>query len=435
MACYLKKAAKSTEASAAEVRQVVKDILGEIKRRGESAVREFSERFDHRRGDFVLSEEKKKKLMTNVPDSVKEDLQFVHQQVRNFAQQQLESLKEFETEIYPGVILGQKLIACNCAGCYVPGGRFIHVTSAIMGIATAKAAGVPFVVACSPPHGSSIHPAVVYAMDLSDANVIMELGGVQAIATMAYGLFTGKPVDILIGPGNVYVTEAKRMLYGQVGIDVFAGPTEVAIIADHRADPLAVAIDLVSQAEHGYDSPAWLITDSQELGEKVLEYMPKLIHDLPHPEAAATSWKDYGEIILCENREEMAKVSDRYAGEHVQVMAEDLDWWAKNLKNYGSLFLGEPCTVCYGDKASGTNHILPTNKASRYTGGLSVHKFIKILTYQRMNREANRKIGAVASRISRLEGMEGHARAADHRLIKYFPEENWDFEVYEKKDH
>jgi len=304
-----------------------------------------------------------------------------------------------------------------------------------MSVATAKAAGVPFVVACSPPRGDSINPAVVYALTLAKADAILALGGVQAIATMAFGLFTGKTADIIVGPGNAFVAEAKRMLFGEIGIDVFAGPTESMVIADKTADPMIVAVDLVSQAEHGYDSPVWLVTDSRALGEKVIDIMPKVINDLPDPDVARVSWRDYGEVILCKDREEMAEVNDDYAAEHVQVIAADPDWYLKKLKNYGSLFLGEECTVAYGDKTSGTNHILPTKKAGRYSGGLNVGKFIKTLTYQKLTRDANLKIGAVASRISRVEGMEGHARSADIRLRKYFPNEKFDFEVYRQKKY
>ena len=340
----------------------------------------------------------------------------------------------FETEIFPGVTLGQRLVPCRCAGCYVPGGRFAHAASAIMSVATAKAAGVPFVVACSPPRGDSINPAVVYALTLAKADAIMVLGGVQAVASMAFGLFTGAPADMIVGPGNAYVAEAKRMLFGEIGIDVFAGPTESMVVADKTADPMVVAVDLVSQAEHGDDSPVWLVTDSRTLAEKIIDIMPKVIDDLPRPQVAA-AWRDYGEVILCQNREEMAGVSDGYAAEHVQVIAEDLDWYLQRLENYGSLFLGEECTVAYGDKISGTNHILPTKKAGRYSGGLNVGKFIKTLTYQKLTKEANRTIGAVASRISRIEGMEGHARAADFRLRKYFPEAKFNYKVYQQKKY
>jgi sulfopropanediol 3-dehydrogenase len=303
-----------------------------------------------------------------------------------------------------------------------------------MSIATARAAGVPFVVAVSPSHdGKTINPAILYAASLCKPDIFMMMGGTHAIAAMAYGHFTGKPADVIVGPGNRFVAEAKRILFGQIGIDVFAGPTESLILADKTADPYFVAIDLMSQAEHGYDSPVWLVTDSRKLGEAVINEMPNVIGDLPDPEVATVSWRDYGEVILCSDREEMAKVNDEYAAEHVQVMAGDLGWWLKRLTNYGSLFLGEGCTVSYGDKTSGTNHILPTKKAARYSGGLSVGKFIKTLTYQRLTTEANRKIGAVASRISRIEGMEGHARAADIRLRKYFPDEAFNFEVYDRK--
>jgi sulfopropanediol 3-dehydrogenase len=291
-----------------------------------------------------------------------------------------------------------------------------------MSVATSKAAGVPFVVACSPPRGDNINPAVAYALTLAKADAILAIGGVQAIATMAFGLFTGKPADIIVGPGNALVAEAKRLLFGE-------------IIADKTADPIIVAVDLVSQAEHGVDSPVWLVTDSKKLAEKVIEIMPKVIKDLPHPEIALLAWNDYGEVILCRDRNEMAEISDEYAAEHVQIIAEDLDWYLQQLENYGSLFLGEACTVAYGDKVSGTNHILPTKKAGRYSGGLNVGKFIKTLTYQRLTPDANRKIAAVASRISRVEGMEGHARSADIRLRKYFPGEEFAFEVYRQKSY
>jgi sulfopropanediol 3-dehydrogenase len=290
-------------------------------------------------------------------------------------------------------------------------------------------------VACSPPRGDSINPAVAYALTLAKADAILALGGVQAIATMAFGLFTRKPADIIVGPGNALVAEAKRLLFGEIGIDVFAGPTESMVIADKTADPMIVVVDLVSQAEHGVDSPVWLVTDSKILAEKVIEIVPKVINDLPHPETALSAWNDYGEVILCRDRNEMVKVSDEYSAEHVQIIAEDLDWYLQHLENYGSLFLGEACTVVYGDKVSGTNHILPTKKAGRYSGGLNVGKFIKTLTYQRITPDANRKIAAVASRISRVEGMEGHARSADIRLRKYFPDEEFAFKVYRQKQY
>ncbi|MEN8244231.1 MAG: histidinol dehydrogenase [Thermodesulfobacteriota bacterium] len=433
MATYLKKAIQKTENDDFKIRQTVKEILDRIRRQGETAVVELAEQFDGWTRDFIVTRDEIEKLVSQVPRRVKDDIQFVHDQVHGFATRQRESLTAFETELSPGVILGQRLVPCRCAGCYVPGGRFAHAASAIMSVTTAKAAGVPFIVACTPPRGESINPTVAYALSLSGADVVMALGGVQAVASMAFGLFTDRAADIVVGPGNAYVAEAKRLLYGEVGIDVFAGPTESLVIADHTADPMIVAVDLVSQCEHGYDSPVWLLTDSATLGRKVIEIMPKVIADLPEPAVARSSWQDYGEVVLCENREELVRVNDDYAAEHVQVIAEDLDWYLENLNNYGSLFLGEECTVSHGDKTSGTNHILPTRKAARYSGGLNVGKFIKVLTYQKLSKEANRTIGAVASRISRYEGMEGHARAADIRLRKYFPGEAFDFEVYNQK--
>lgn len=435
MATYLKKSIQKTEATDLKTREIVKGILSDIRSHGESAVCELAANFDNWTRDFILGKEEIQSLIDMVPQTAKDDIRFAHDQVYGFAVKQRESMKAFETELSPGVTLGQRLIPCQCAGCYVPGGRFAHAASAVMSVATAKAAGVPFIVACTPPRGESINPTVAYALSLSGADVIMALGGVQAIGTMAFGLFTGKPADIIVGPGNAYVAEAKRMLFGEIGIDVFAGPTESLIIAEQTADPIIVAVDLVSQCEHGYDSPVWLLTDSEKLGEKVIEIMPKVIADLPNPEVAASSWNNYGEVVLCKDREELAVMNDAYAAEHVQVIAEDLTWYLENLKNYGSLFLGEGCTVSYGDKTSGTNHILPTKKAARYSGGLNVGKFIKILTYQKLTKEANRTIGAVTSRISRYEGMEGHARAADIRLRKYFPDETFDFEVYDQKSY
>jgi len=433
MAICFKKAKPIEERQTDDVSERVKQMLDDIRNRGETAVRELARQFDGWQRNFILSRDEIDRLIQAVPGRARDDIRFAYEQVHGFAVKQRESMQEFETEMSPGVTLGQRLVACQCAGCYVPGGRFAHTASAIMSVATAKAADVPFVVACTPPRGDSINPTVAYALSLSGADVIMALGGVQAIGTMAFGLFTGRPADIIVGPGNAYVAEAKRMLYGEIGIDVFAGPTESLIIADRTADPMIVAVDLVSQCEHGYDSAVWLLTDSKALCEKTIEIMPKVIADLPNPEVAASSWVKYGEVVLCENREELARVSDEYAAEHVQVLADDLDWYLGRLKNYGSLFLGEACTVSYGDKTSGTNHILPTKKAARYSGGLNVGKFIKTLTYQKLTRDANRTIGAVTSRISRYEGMEGHARAADIRLRRYFPDETFDFEVYDQK--
>ena len=359
---------------------------------------------------------------------MKDDIQFAYDRVRGFAEKQREALIDFEVELSPGLFAGQKQIPVATAGCYIPGGRYSHVASAVMSVATAKAAGVDHVVACSPPKpGAGVNPAIVYTANLCGADTILALGGVQGIAAMAFGLFTGHAADILVGPGNRFVAEAKRMLYGRVGIDLFAGPTEIAIIADQSADPAIVASDIVGQAEHGLDTPCWLITLDRALGEKVMELVPELIAKLPDTArtAAEASWRDYGEVVLCSDREEAAQVSDDYAGEHLEVQAEDLDWWVNRLRNYGSLFVGEETTVAFGDKCSGTNHILPTKGAGRYTGGLSVGKFIKTVTTQRMSREANREVAAACARISRLEGMEAHARTGDDRLFKYFPQESF----------
>jgi sulfopropanediol 3-dehydrogenase len=435
MSEYLKKAIKTPETDERETQNIVEGILKDVRENGEDAyLRHYGAKFKNWSGKLILTQEEIVERGSTIPDQIKKDLEFAYEQVYGFALKQRESMQEFETEIYPGVTLGQRLIPCKCAGCYIPGGRFAHAASAIMSIATARAAGVPFVVAVSPSHdGVTINPAILYAASLCKPDVFMMMGGANAIAAMAYGHFTGKPADVIVGPGNRFVAEAKRILFGQIGIDVFAGPTESLVLADNTADPYIVAIDLMSQAEHGFDSPVWLVTDSRKLAEDVLAWMPKVIGDLPDPRVAEAAWRDYGEVVLCSDREEMAAVSDDYAAEHVQVIAQDLDWWLANLVNYGSLFLGEGCTVPYGDKTSGTNHILPTKKAGRYSGGLSVGKFIKTVTYQKLTTEANRKIGAVTSRISRIEGMEGHARAADVRLRKYFPDEAFDFEVYQPK--
>ena len=434
---YIKKATKTAEGNAGDIRSVVQQMLSDIEKNREVAVKELAEKFDNWKDDFILSPEKKKHLIDLVPEDIKQDIRFAHEQIFRFATEQKNSIQEFKIETIPGVQLGQKIIPVDVVGCYVPAGRFAHACSAIMSVATAKAAGVKTIIACSPPRGESIAPAVAYAMEVAGADIIMEMGGVQAIASMAYGLFTGQPVNILAGPGNAYVAEAKSILAstGKCAIDVFAGPTESAIIADKTADYMTVAIDLVSQAEHGYDSPVWLFTDSRELGENVVKVMPKIIADMPDPDVPASSWRDYGEVILCKDREELCRVNDLYAAEHVQIIAEDLDYWVNNLKSYGSLFLGEGSTVAHGDKCSGTNHILPTRKAGYYTGGLNVMKFLKIYTYQEISKEANTVISGRASRLSRIEGMEGHARACDWRLRKFFPDHDWSFPVYDQKKY
>jgi sulfopropanediol 3-dehydrogenase len=404
-------------------------MLAEIDRNGEAAVKAYAGKLDGWTGDIVMSLADIERRTRDIPESVKQDIEFASARVRSFALAQRESIAEFSVEIHPGLVAGQRLIPVNVAGCYVPTGRYAHIASAYMSIATAKAAGVPTVIACSTPYrGEGIHPHVLYAMHVAGADVIMTLGGVQAIAAMANGLFSGRPADIIVGPGNKFVAEAKRMLFGRVGIDVFAGPSEIAVIADESADADLVATDLVGQTEHGHESPAWLFTTSRPLAERVISRVPALVDALPATarDAAGAAWRDYGEVILCDSREEMAEVSDRHAAEHLEVHAGDLDWWLARLTCYGSLFLGEETTVAFGDKASGPNHILPTQRAARYSGGLSVHKFLKTVTWQRMTREASRDVAQVTARISRLEGMEAHARTADERLAKYFSDRQFD---------
>ena len=426
---YLKKAAKTPETETASARKVVEEMLARIERDGEAAVREYARALDQWTGEIVVSESEIERRIGAIDPAVKRDIEFATEAVRRFALAQRAAMQEFSTEVHPGLLAGQRLIPVNVAGCYVPTGRYAHIATAYMTIATAKAAGVPTVIACSTPYrGQGIHPHVLYAMKVAGADVVLTLGGVQAIATLAFGLFTGKPADIVVGPGNKYVAEAKRTLFGRVGIDVFAGPTEIAVIADASADPAIVASDLVGQAEHGHESPAWLFTTSRALAQEVMKRLPPLIDALPQTarDAAAAAWRDYGEVVLCGDPEEMAQVSDRYAAEHLEVHARDLDWWLGRLTCYGSLFLGEETTVAFGDKASGPNHVLPTRGAARYSGGLSVHKFIKTVTWQRMTRAANHDIAQATARISRLEGMEAHARTADDRLAKYFPDERFE---------
>ena len=437
MITYLKRAQKTPETETNTAQTVVSDMLANIEKNGEQAVRDYASKLDQWSGEILLTPAMIDARTKHISAGIKADIEFAAAQVRAFALAQKGSLTEFQTELSPGLIAGQRLIPCNVAGCYVPTGRYAHIASAYMGVATAKAAGVKTIVACSTPYRGlvegkpfelGIHPHVLYAMQVAGADVIMTLGGVQAIATMAYGLFSGKPADIIVGPGNKFVAEAKRMLFGKVGIDVFAGPSEVAVLADETADPYIVASDLVGQGEHGHESPMWLFTNSRTLADEVMRLVPGLIEKLPPTarDAAGAAWRDYAEVILCDTRDEMAEVSDRYASEHLEVQCADLDWWLKNLTCYGSLFLGEETTVAYGDKVSGPNHILPTKGAAKYSGGLSVHKFMKTLTWQRATREANRDLGQVTARISRLEGMEAHARTGDDRLAKYFKGESFD---------
>ena len=428
MAEWLKRAGRRAEAERADVAPQVRALLDEVERGGEAAARDMARRFDGWEGAPVLSPEELARAVAEVPEAVRADIRFAHDNVRRFAEAQLSTIGEVEIELMPGLFAGQRQIPVGAAGCYVPGGRYAHVASAIMTITTAKVAGVAHVTAASPPRAGGIPAAMLYAMDLAGADAILNMGGVQAVAAMAWGLFGLPKADMLVGPGNAYVAEAKRVLFGAVGIDMVAGPTDVLILADGAADAALVAADLVGQAEHGATSPVWLVTDSRALAEGVLARVPALIAALPEPNrsAARAAWDDCAEVVLCVDRAEMAEVSDAYAPEHLHVQAADLGWWLGRLRDYGSLFLGEEVTVAYGDKAAGPNHVLPTGGAARYTGGLSVHKFMKTVTWQRGTREGTKSLAGAVARISRLEGMEGHARTADARLAKYFPGERFD---------
>ncbi len=425
---YLKKATLTSKSDASETKKIVRDILDEIEAGGDEAAMAYARKFDNYDGEILLSPEAIEAASALVPEKLKQDIQFSHANVKKFAEAQLGTVKDFETEVVPGFIAGQKAIPVDAAGCYVPGGRYSHIASAIMTVTTAKVAGCKHIVACSPPRPDvGIAPAIIYAAHICGADKILAMGGVQGVAAMTFGLFGLPKANILVGPGNQFVAEAKRMLFGRVGIDMIAGPTDSLILADNTADPMVVAADLVGQAEHGYNSPVWLVTDDRALAEEVMRLVPELIADLPevNRDNATAAWRDYAEVILCADREEMAATSDAYAPEHLTVQAEDLEWWLDRLSCYGSLFLGEETTVAFGDKAAGTNHVLPTSGAASYTGGLSVHKYMKIVTWQRATREGAKPVAEATARIARLEGMEGHARTADIRLKKYFPDEEF----------
>ena len=426
---YLKKASFTAQTDASNVHQTVQNILCEIEEGGDQKALEYAAKFDKYEGNILLDQEEIKKAATLVPEKVKKDIIFAHDNVKRFAEAQLSTMQDVELEVVPGLIAGQKSIPVNTAGCYIPGGRYSHIASAIMTVTTAKVAGCQNIIACSPPRpGEGIAPAIIFATDQCGADTILAMGGVQGVAAMTFGLFGLPKANILVGPGNQFVAEAKRILFGRVGIDMIAGPTNSLIIADEFADAEIAAADLVGQAEHGYNSPVWLVTNSREIAEQVIQIVPKLIDSLPEVNRvnAEAAWRDYAEVILCEDREEMAATSDEYAPEHLTVQAIDLDWWLNRLKCYGSLFLGEETTVAFGDKASGPNHVLPTSGAATYTGGLSVHKYMKIVTWQKSTRDGIKNIAEATARISRLEGMEAHARTADIRLAKYFPTEQFD---------
>ena len=426
---YLKKATLSSTSSASDVHDTVVSILRDIELGGDTKAMEYATKFDKYDGEILVTKAEIEAASALVPEKVKADIRFAHDNVKRFAELQKSTVEDVEIEIEPGYIAGQKAIPVETAGCYVPGGRYSHIASAIMTVTTAKVAGCKNIIACSPPRPKmGVAPAIIYAADLCGADKILAMGGVQGIAAMTYGLFGLNKANILVGPGNQFVAEAKRILYGSVGIDMIAGPTDSLILADKTADAHIVATDLVSQAEHGYNSPVWLVTDDRDLANDVMARVPGLIEDLPqlNRDNAFAAWRDYAEVIICKDRIEMAKCSDEYAPEHLTVMADGLDWWLDNLTCYGSLFLGEETTVSYGDKASGTNHVLPTSGAAGYTGGLSVHKYMKIVTWQRATKEASKNVAIATARISRMEGMEGHARAADVRLAKYFPGETFE---------
>ncbi|MBO9406326.1 histidinol dehydrogenase [Shimia sp. R9_1] len=426
---YLKKATLTPKSDATDVHETVKTILNDIEAGGDAKALDYAAKFDQYDGPTLMTQTDIDRAAELVPDKLKDDILFAYDNVRRFAEMQKGTVQNFETELIPGFITGQKAIPVDAAGCYVPGGRYSHIASAIMTVTTAKVAGCRHITACSPPQpGVGVAPAIAYAAHICGADCILAMGGVQGVAAMTFGLFGLPKANILVGPGNQFVAEAKRILFGRVGIDMIAGPTDSLILADGTADPHIVATDLVSQAEHGYNSPVWLVTDDRTLAEEVLTRVPDLIATLPevNRDNATAAWRDYAEVILCENREDMAATSDEYAPEHLTVQAADPDWWLDRLTCYGSLFLGEETTVSYGDKAAGTNHVLPTSRAASYTGGLSVHKYMKIVTWQRATREGSRPVAEATARISRLEGMEGHARAADARLAKYFPGENFD---------
>lgn len=426
---YLKKAERTSRTDASETTEIVSNILADIEVGGEAKALEYAKKFDKYDGNVQLTPEEIEAACAKVPQKLKDDILFAHDNVKRFAEAQKKTVEDIEYEITPGLIAGQKAIPVTAAGCYVPAGRYRHIASAMMTVTTAKVAGCEHITVCSAPQpNEGLYPAIVYAAHACGADKIMAIGGVQGVASMAFGLFGQPKANIIVGPGNQFVAEAKRMLYGRVGIDMIAGPTDSLILADKDADPHIVATDLVSQAEHGYNSPVWLVTDHKPLAEDVMARVPALIADLPelNRENAEAAWRDYAEVIVCADREEMAATSDDYAPEHLTVQAADLDWWLNRLRCYGSLFLGEETTVSYGDKASGTNHVLPTSGAASYTGGLSVHKYMKIVTWQRSTRDASKQVAEATARISRLEGMEGHARAADVRLAKYFPDETFD---------
>ena len=422
MAKTLKHGKSGAEAATqdAQVRAVVEKILDDIAANGDAALRKYSKQFDDwSPKSFRLGKEEIRACHDAVPERTRQDIDFAQTQIRNFAEQQRAALRDLEVETLPGVILGHKNIPVNSVGCYVPGGRYPMVASAHMSVVTAKAAGVTRIIATAPPNRGRPHPATVVAMDKGGADEIYCLGGVQAVAAMAVGTESIAPVDMLVGPGNAYVAEAKRQLFGRVGIDLFAGPTETLIIADETVDGELCAADLLGQAEHGPNSPAILLTNSEKLARETMAEVERQLGVLPTAEVAGQAWKEYGQVIVCDSYEEMVAVADEIASEHVQVMTAEPEYFLRNMTNYGALFLGPETNVSYGDKVIGTNHTLPTKKAARYTGGLWVGKFIKTCTYQRASKEASVTVGEYCSRLCELEGFMGHKEQADIRVRRY----------------
>lgn len=418
---HLKTAPGQPPQTLADVTDTVQLMLARLKAGGAQTALEYARQLDGWSGDVAVPADRFEAAIARVPQDLKDQIRWAHDNISRFAAAQRATAQDMEIELRPGLIAGQRQIPVQAAGCYVPGGRYTHIASALMSIATAREAGVPDITACSPPNGDAgIPDAMLFAMHLAGATRILCIGGVQAVAAMAFGMFGAPAADILVGPGNAYVAEAKRQLFGPIGIDMFAGPTDSLVLADHTADAEVVAVDLVSQAEHGHNSPVWLATTDRALADSVLARVPALIEALPEPNRAAATqaWAELAEVILCDTSEEMAHYADLKAPEHLQVMVEDLDWWRDRLNAYGSLFLGENTTVSFGDKASGPNHVLPTSGAARYTGGLSVHKFLKTVTWQTVSDEAVHDLAKATAAISRAERMEGHALAADIRLDK-----------------
>lgn len=421
MTTFIKRARRTRQEDGSEIEESVRRILTDIRTSGDEAVQHYALQFDHWvRADFRVSEDEIQRVVKRMPDTFKSDFEFCRRQVVEFAKRQRDLLQSFEAEIEPGIRLGQKIIPIERVGCYVPGGRYPLVSSAIMSVATAATAGVRHIVAASPPRGGDgIYPATLYALHAAGAHEIYNLGGIQALAAFAYGRLGIQPVDLVTGAGNAYVAEAKRQLFGTVGIDLLAGPTEILIIADDSADPALVATDLLGQAEHGPDSPAWLITTSRSIGEAVLGEVDRQLRTLPTREIAERAWRDHGEIVVVEDDDAAIRASDKYAPEHLELQTTRNDYYLARLKNYGSLFVGEESTVAYGDKGVGTNHTLPTGKAARYTGGLWVGKFVKTVTYQKLTPEASRRIAPIVARICAVEGMLAHKITADVRAERY----------------